>query len=36
MRQKEPGDWLSVAIRIVLDWRFLIALAILLRVLLNR
>ena len=26
MPRKEPGDWLSVAIRVVLDWRFLLAL----------
>jgi hypothetical protein len=35
MPRKEP-TWLQVAIRIVLDWRFLLALAILIRVLLNR
>ncbi len=36
MPKKEPDNWLSVAVRIVLDWRFLLALAILARVLLNR
>jgi hypothetical protein len=36
MPKKEPGDWLSVAIRVVLDWRFLLALAILARMLVNR
>jgi hypothetical protein len=35
-KEKEPENWLSIAIRIVLDWRFLLALAILLRMLLNR
>jgi hypothetical protein len=34
--KKEPGDWLSVVIKVALDWRFLLALAILIRVLLNR
>jgi hypothetical protein len=32
----QEGARLSVAIRVVLDWRFLLALAILARVLLNR
>jgi hypothetical protein len=32
---KESARWLSVAVRIVLDWRFLLALAILVRVLLR-
>lgn len=36
MPHKEPARWLFVAVRVVLDWRFLIAMAILLRVLLNR
>ena len=36
MPRKEPGDWLTVAVRIVLDWRFLIAVAVVLRILLNR
>jgi hypothetical protein len=36
MPMKEPGDWLSVAIRVVLDGRSLLAPAILARVLLNR
>jgi hypothetical protein len=36
MPRNEPGDWLTVAVRIVLDWRFLIAVAIGLRILLNR
>jgi hypothetical protein len=37
MPKKKPvHDWLSVAIRIVLDWRFLLALAVLVRVLLNK
>lgn len=36
MPTKEPVRWLSVAISVVLDWRFLIAAAVLLRVLLNR
>lgn len=36
MPKQEPVRWLSVAIKVALDWRFLIALAILLRVLLNR
>jgi hypothetical protein len=35
MPRKEP-KWLQVVIRIVLDWRFLLALAVLVRVLLNR
>jgi hypothetical protein len=34
---KEPArSWLNVAVRIVLDWRFLIALAVLVRILLNK
>jgi hypothetical protein len=36
MPHKEPVRWLEVAVRVVLDWRFLIALALLLRVLLHR
>ncbi len=36
MPKHEPGNWLKVAIRVVLDWRFLVAFAILIRVLLNR
>jgi len=36
MPSKEPVHWLSVAVRIVLDWRFLIAVAVVLRILLNR
>ena len=37
MPKRGPGkSWLVVAIRIVLDWRFLLALAVILRVLLNR
>jgi hypothetical protein len=36
MPKREPGNWLKVVVRIVLDWRFLITFAILLRVLLNR
>jgi hypothetical protein len=35
MPSPEPR-WLKVAIKIVLDWRFLIALAVLIRVLLNK
>ena len=35
MPKKEPL-WLQVVIRVVLDWRFLVALAVLIRVLLNR
>ena len=35
MPQKEPL-WLQVVIKIVLDWRFLIPLAVLIRVLLNK
>lgn len=35
MPRREP-QWLRVAIRVVLDWRFLLALAVLVRVLLNR
>jgi hypothetical protein len=35
MPGKEPS-WLQVVIKIVLDWRFLMALAVLIRVLLNR
>jgi hypothetical protein len=35
MPRKEPS-WLQVASGIVLDWRFLLALAVLIRVLLNR
>jgi hypothetical protein len=36
MPKKEPGNWLSVVIRVALDWRFLLALAVLVRVLLNQ
>ena len=36
MPTKEPARWLSVAVSIALDWRFLTAMAVLLRVLLNR
>jgi hypothetical protein len=36
MPKRESENWLKVVVRIVLDWRFLIALAVLLRVLLNR
>jgi hypothetical protein len=36
MARKEPGNWLSVAVEIALDWRFLLAVAILVRVLLNK
>jgi hypothetical protein len=36
MLKKKPGDWLSVVIRVALDWRFLLALAVLARVLLNK
>jgi hypothetical protein len=37
MATKKPvHDWLSVASRIVLDWRFLLALAVLVRVRLNK
>jgi hypothetical protein len=25
MPKKEPGDWLSVVIKVALDWRFLLA-----------
>ena len=35
MPKLEPR-WLKVVIRIALDWRFLIALAVLIRVLLNK
>ena len=35
MPQAEPQRWLTVAIKIVLDWRFLLALAVLVRVLLR-
>jgi hypothetical protein len=35
MPKPEP-KWLTVAVRVALDWRFLIAVAILIRVLLNR
>lgn len=35
MPKAEPPTWLTVAIKIVLDWRFLLALAILVRVLLR-
>jgi hypothetical protein len=34
-KTKGQENWLNVAVRIVLDWRFLLALAILLRALLN-
>jgi hypothetical protein len=36
MPKHEPGSWLSVVVSVALDWRFLIALVILLRVLLHR
>jgi hypothetical protein len=36
MPTKDPPSWISVVVKIALDWRFLIALAILARVLLNR
>jgi hypothetical protein len=36
MAKKEPGNWLSVAVEIALDWRFLLAVAVLARVLLNK
>jgi hypothetical protein len=36
MPDKGPGNWLTVAIRVVLDWRFLMALAVLVRVLLHK
>lgn len=35
MPKAEPPKWLTVAIKIVLDWRFLVALAVLVRVLLR-
>jgi hypothetical protein len=35
MPRREP-NWLKVAISVVLDWRFLIALAVLVRVLLKK
>jgi hypothetical protein len=35
MPKPEP-NWLSVVIKVALDWRFLEALAVLVRVLLNR
>jgi hypothetical protein len=36
MAKKEPGNWLSVAVEVALDWRLLLAVAILVRVLLNK
>jgi hypothetical protein len=36
MPTKDPPSWISVAIKVVLDWRFLIALAVLVRTLLKR
>jgi hypothetical protein len=36
MPRKEPRDWLQVAITVAVDWRFVMVLAILIRVLLNR
>lgn len=37
MPKKKPvSNWLSLVIKIVLDWRFLLALAVLVRVLLNK
>lgn len=35
MPKTEPDRWLTVVIRCVLDWRFLLALGVLLRVLLG-
>jgi hypothetical protein len=35
-KQQEPASWLSVVIRVALDWRFLLALAVLARILLSR
>jgi hypothetical protein len=35
MPEREP-QWLTVVIKVALDWRFLVAVAILVRVLLNR
>ena len=34
-KQQEPASWLSVVIRVALDWRFLLALAVLARILLS-
>jgi len=36
LRPREPSHWLSVAIRVAVDWRFLMALALLIRMLLNK
>ncbi len=34
--KREPKHWLKIAVRIVIDWRFVAAVAVVLRVLLNR
>ena len=36
MPKTEPVTWLSVVIKIALDWRFLLALAVQARMLLNK
>ncbi len=34
--KQEPASWLSVAVRIVIDWRFAVVVAVILKVLLHR